>query len=76
MVTADSDKPLDIVAFWRSATHIPRMQKVAQKILAIPASQASDERIFSATGHTLNARRTELGPDTLSLLTYIHKNFR
>ncbi|XP_021960628.2 uncharacterized protein LOC110856457 [Folsomia candida] len=70
-----NDEGQHILKFWCGATQFPLMQKIAQRILSIPASQASDERVFSSTGLTLTARRTELSGSTLSNLTFVHKNY-
>ncbi|OXA36831.1 Zinc finger BED domain-containing protein 1 [Folsomia candida] len=69
------DEGPDVLEFWCGATQFPLLRKVAQRILSIPASQASDERVFSSTGLTLTARRTELSGSTLSNLTFVHKNY-
>lgn len=73
-LTLDADGTFDILQFWRETTEFPMLRKVAKWLLAIPASQASDERVFSSTGSTLSVRRTELSGTTLSQLTFIHKN--
>lgn len=64
----------DILCFWKDATQFPKLQAVARWLLAIPASQASDERIFSTTGDIITPRRTQLNGTTLSMLTFISKN--
>jgi len=64
----------DLLAFWNSFTHLPVLRQVAVRILAIPASQTSDERTFSITGLTLSTRRAALSGSTVSDLTYIKYN--
>ena len=51
---------------WWKATeaHLPKLARVARRILAIPASSASSERAFSAAGVTISQRRTALDPET------------
>lgn len=71
----EPDEKFDILEFWRGMKSLPRLQKVARWVLGIPASEASDERVFSATGQTIGPRRTELAGSTLSHLTFIHKNY-
>ena len=63
-----------LVKFWCQETRFPSIKKIAQWILAIPASSASDERVFSSTGFTMNHRRAEIGGGVLSDLTFIHYN--
>jgi hypothetical protein len=65
---------LDILLFWSGTTKFKVLKNVASWVLAIPASSASDERVFSTTGGTLSPRRTELGGSTIADLTYINKN--
>jgi hypothetical protein len=47
------DDNFKILEYWSTATSFQHLQVIAQRILAIPASQATDERVFSSTGHTL-----------------------
>lgn len=70
-----AEDKFDIVRFWFENKEFPNIRKVAMWMLSIPASQTTDERVFSATGFTLNSRRTNLGSSTLSDLTFISKNF-
>ncbi|OXA39143.1 zinc finger BED domain-containing protein 1-like [Folsomia candida] len=69
------ESEFDILCFWKSAKEFPTLQKIAKWLLAVPASQASDERVFSTIGKAINPLRTSLSGGTLSQLTLIHKNF-
>ena len=42
-----------------------RLSRLAIAVLAIPASSATAERVFSETGRILEARRQQLAPETL-----------
>ena len=66
---------IDILKFWCGAAQFPHLQNVAQRLLGIPASQSTDERVFSSTGSTTTAKRTTLSGGTLSQLTFLHKNY-
>ncbi|XP_035712280.1 uncharacterized protein LOC110855781 [Folsomia candida] len=71
----ESQVHFDILGFWCGATKFPHLQKIAQRLLAIPASQSTDERVFPSTWATSTPRRTLLSAGTLSELTFIHKNY-
>lgn len=64
----------NILDFWRQATDFVILQKVARRILAIPASEASDERTFSDAGRAMEPRRTRLGAGTLSQMVFVCEN--
>ncbi len=51
--------------------------QLAQKILAIPATSAPFERVFSAAAHVVNKKRVRLDLDNVNLLTFLRgsKNF-
>lgn len=70
------DEFVNVLDYWKSSytQGLPKLKKVALAVLAIPASQTTDERVFSSTGATLSPRRTELKGSTLSNLTFLHKN--
>jgi len=64
----------DVLEFWKNLTGFPILKNIAMRVLAIPASQATDERMFSSAGVTLSSQRTELSGNSLSLLTFVHRN--
>jgi len=41
-------------------------------LLAIPASSAASERVFSAAGCTVTARRTALDSETVDNILFVH----
>jgi len=57
---ADTTDPL---SWWPQQAALGTLFDVARMYLAIPASTADDERVFSSAGFTLNARRTRLDLD-------------
>lgn len=61
--------PLD----WWKAKHIayPLMAVVARKWLAVPASSAASERLFSTAGLTVTKLRNRLGADRVSTLVFL-----
>ena len=43
---------------------------LARKLLAIPATSAPAERLFSAAGHTLSSGRSRLTPDIAKAILF------
>ena len=64
----------DVLKFWKNLTGFRILKNIAMRVLAILASQATDERMFSSAGVTLSSQRTELSGNSLSLLTFVHRN--
>lgn len=70
------DVRVDILGFWRKqATTLPLLSWLARRILSIPVSSASSERVFSEGGRVITATRTLLNTDTAEDLIWIHQNF-
>lgn len=66
---------LCILQWWKKYEEMfPTLAQVARKLLVIPATNTSSERIFSVAGHTLNKRRTCLNPHKLDRLLFLHSN--
>ena len=63
------NNPLDM---WRNkAMEVPYLARVFRRVLAIPATQAQSERIFSTAGFTVNKRRGILDPENVELLCFV-----
>lgn len=64
----EDDNPLE---WWdKHRVSFPFLQDLAARILCVPASSASPERLFSKAGLTLTAKRTKLtGPRVAQLVT-------
>jgi hypothetical protein len=68
-------KDTDMMQFWRDNSKLlPNMFLVACRILCIPASSAASERVFSTAGRVLEKRRTNLSPNTVDSLLFLHSN--
>lgn len=63
--------------FWRDETSkLSCLHSVTKMLLAIPASSASSERVFSATGFIHNERRATLTDDHVEdMVVFIRENF-
>lgn len=67
--SSHSDNPL---AWWSShARDYPLLAAVARKWLAVPASSAASERVFSSAGLTVSNKRTRLRVDIVSILVFL-----
>ena len=66
--------PLD---FWaRKRDKMRALAAVAEKVLVIPPSAASSERLNSAAGATWTARRASLRVGRVGLMVYVYYNWR
>ena len=65
----------DPLSWWSlNQSRYPKLASVAKKILAIPATSAPAERIFSKAGWTVNERRSRLSPKLIDKLVFISEN--
>lgn len=62
-------KPLETWKEW--CTGMPLLGEVARKWLAVPASSASSERVFSSAGLTISKKRTKLGAERAATLVFL-----
>ena len=79
MVTYESfsfaSRNADVLAWWKThETHLPILSKIAKKILAIPASSAKSERVFSTGGLVVTAKRGRLSPSKVEDLILLKQN--
>lgn len=54
------DEQVDPLEWWPKQAHLGSLFPLARMLLAIPATSADDERVFSSAGFILNQRRTRL----------------
>lgn len=65
----------NVCEYWKSQKSIsPDLYKLAQVVLAVPATQVSVERSFSALNLILNNRRTSLSEKTLKEIMFVKLN--
>jgi len=65
----------DPLLFWkRMEPTWPRLSRVAQRFLAIPASSAEVERMGSTAGRVLTARRSALKKQKAEMLIFLAHN--
>ena len=61
-----------ILTWWKEhAAQFPYLSQLARRYLAMPATSASVERLFSVAGQIVTAKRARLHPDTVTLLVFL-----
>lgn len=67
------DNPL---LFWKNhALEFPLLAKVACQVFSVPASTALVERAFSASGHIVTKRRSNIKPSQLDNVIFLRSMF-
>jgi len=51
----------------------PLLARLARRVLAVPATSASPERLFSTAGNEMTNKRTRLTCDNLETVVYLHE---
>lgn len=64
----------NVLEFWKHASDLPLLRSLSRKILNIPASSATSERVFSTSGRILEERRTRLLSENLDQILFLNKN--
>ncbi|CAF2999603.1 unnamed protein product [Rotaria sp. Silwood2] len=68
-------KGQSLLQWWQNNSfRFKKLSQLACSLLAIPASSAASERVFSKTGRILEARRQQLSPESLDSLLFL-RNF-
>ena len=62
----------DPLPWWRdNCVNFPMVAALARKVLAIPATSAQSERLFSKAGQVVTNRRSSLGSENVELLLFL-----
>lgn len=74
----DGTKELsDPLGWWKNnENRFPRLAKLAKRYLAIQATSAPAERLFSVAGLTIANGRAGLLPDNAAMLIFLHENLK
>ena len=68
-------KDCDVLSWWKQHENVlPLLAKIAKRVLAIPASSAKSERVFSTGGNMVTAKRNRLAPKKVEALVLIKEN--
>ncbi|XP_041093515.1 E3 SUMO-protein ligase ZBED1-like [Polyodon spathula] len=70
-----ADSESDPLIWWKAQqANFPRLCKLAQKYLCIPATSSASERVFSTCGSVVTCKQTRLKPDAVDRLVFLAKN--
>lgn len=73
--TMQVDEETDPLDWWRMyQANFPRVARLAQKYLCIPATSAPSERAFSFGGNIVTCHRSLLKPETVDKLVFLANN--
>jgi len=65
----------DLLHWWKTQREtFPKLSQLAQCILAVPATSAPSERVFSIAGLVIQAKRSSLAPENVNKIIFIHNN--
>ena len=68
---------MSVLIWWKlNQEELPLLSKLARLILAIPASSAKSERVFSVGGLIVSCRRGSLAPTKVEQLIVLKENRR
>lgn len=71
----DVENDVEPLVWWRQKEpRFPRVARLAKKYLALPASSAPSERIFSKMNAVVDKRRASLDPDRVERIVFIKQN--
>ena len=69
------DAESDPLEWWKlHEITFPMLSKVAKKFLAVPATSAASERLFSRSGKIVTPTRASLKPDKVEMLVFLSTN--
>lgn len=71
------DSSVHVLDWWKEREdRMPLLATLVRKLLCIPATSASSERMFSTSGQIVSDRRSNLNPENVNKLVYLHTNLR
>jgi len=64
-----------LLHWWKEQKNtFPRLSALAHGMLAVPATSAPSERVFSIAGLVLQAKRSNLAPNKVNKVVFVHNN--
>lgn len=77
LVLPDEDRKTDALSWWKlHAAQFPKVAILARRYLAIPASSAASERLFSRLKLTASASRQNMSPETACMLLFVESHLK
>jgi hypothetical protein len=71
----DSSSYSDPLVWWKAnASKFPHVWLLASVVLAVPATSAPSERVFSAAANIVDKKRVRLKPENVDLLVFLKTN--
>ncbi|CAN0279043.1 unnamed protein product [Ectocarpus sp. 4 AP-2014] len=68
---------LNPLEWWRlNSALFPHLAVLARRVLAVPATQAESERLFSCAGNVVTKNRNKLAPPTVELLVLLRHSWK
>jgi len=65
----------DVLSWWKKQTEtFPKLALLAKGVLAVPATSAPSERIFSIARLLVQAKRSSLVPENVSKFLFVYSN--
>lgn len=75
LLTPSIDSEEDPLRWWKlHQINFPRLSKLAQKYLCIPATSSPSERVFSTGGNVVTCQRSCLKPEMVDMLVFLAEN--
>lgn len=69
------DKDMNILVYWNNnQSTYPILASIARRVLSIPATNTTIERLFSISGNTVTNRRTRLQTSKVNQLLFVRRN--
>ncbi|CAF3950481.1 unnamed protein product [Rotaria sp. Silwood2] len=69
------DKDMNVLVYWNDNKLVyPTLATIAQRVLCIPSTNTSVERLFSDSGNTITSLRTRLQTSKVNQLLFVRRN--
>ncbi|CAF2171903.1 unnamed protein product, partial [Rotaria magnacalcarata] len=66
---------MNVLIYWNNNQLVyPTLAAIAQRVLCMPVTNTSVERIFSDSGNTITSRRTRLQTSKVNQILFIRQN--
>ena len=74
-IVTDNDRDECPLSYWnRNEKLLPKLSRIANELIPIPATSVKSEQNFSAAGRLINDRRTTIKSDHVDALLFVRSN--